>query len=254
MSPKKVLYDDPKFSYPRFWLKRQYENLSEKIAISDFLGKIALRDFVVDIGGGYGRNTKFLAKFFKKCILTDPSDKQLRTALEKVSEKNIDIIKVYAQNLPFPKETFNTALLIRVIHHLEDPETALKEISRVLKKGGTLILEFANKTHFRAIIKNLLTFNLSYIKSTRPIKIPQKLPKSDETVVYLNFHPWYIEKILKRTGFKIIDRLSVSNLRSQTIKKILPMRLLLLIETLFQKSLAKLYFGPSIFILAKKTD
>ena len=251
---QKIPYDDPRFSYPQFWSERKYENISEQIALSHFFKKIYKKNLLVDIGGGYGRNTKFFSKFFKKCILVDPSDKQLQMALKKVSDKNVDIIKSSSQNLPFPNNTFDVAVLIRVIHHLEHPEEILKEISRVLRKNGFLILEFANKTHFRAIIKNFLTLNFSYLKNIKPIKISQTIPISEETVIYLNFHPKYIEKILKNSGFKIIMCLSVSNLRSHALKKIFPINLLLWIETFLQKSLAKYYFGPSIFVLAQKRE
>jgi ubiquinone/menaquinone biosynthesis C-methylase UbiE len=253
MSPKKVLYNDPRFSYSRFWTKRQYENISEQIALTHFCRQISNKNLAADIGAGYGRHTKFFAKIFKKCLLIDPSDKQLKIALNQVKEKNVDIIKSYAENLPFKDNTFDAAFLIRVVHHLEEPKVALGEISRVLKTGGYLVLEFANKTHFLATIKHLLTFNFSYFKNIKPIKVPQSSSSAEESVIYLNFHPRYIEKILEKEGFKILEHLSVSNLRSQFIKKVLPFNLLIFIEKFLQRLLAQLYFGPSIFVLAKKT-
>jgi len=40
--------------------------------------------------------------------------------------------------LPFKAETFDRACMFEVLEHLEKPSEALREISRVLKRGGTL--------------------------------------------------------------------------------------------------------------------
>jgi len=45
----------------------------------------------------------------------------------------------------------------------------------------------------------------------------------------------------------------VSNFRSQFLKKIIPEKILLFMEDKLQKPFGKLFFGPSIFILAKKS-
>ena len=51
-------------------------------------------------------------------------------------------------SIPFPDETFDAVTLLDVIEHLDHPVTALKEIKRVLRPGGKLILMFPNDTAF----------------------------------------------------------------------------------------------------------
>lgn len=45
-----------------------------------------------------------------------------------------------AESLPFPDESFDVALSTQVLEHVPEPERALREAVRVLKKGGRLIL------------------------------------------------------------------------------------------------------------------
>ncbi|HXF69216.1 MAG TPA: class I SAM-dependent methyltransferase [Thermoflexus sp.] len=49
--------------------------------------------------------------------------------------------------LPFPAHTFDLVLCTWVIEHLPDPLTAFREIARVLKPGGALLLITPNARH-----------------------------------------------------------------------------------------------------------
>jgi|SRR3989338_3262851 len=49
-------------------------------------------------------------------------------------------LKSNATNIPLPEKSVNLALMIRVFEHLPDPEKALKEIKRILKPKGVLII------------------------------------------------------------------------------------------------------------------
>lgn len=53
-------------------------------------------------------------------------------------------------SIPLPDETFDAVLCTEVLEHLPDPVLALKEFSRLLKRGGVLILTapFCSLTHF----------------------------------------------------------------------------------------------------------
>ncbi|MBI2268210.1 MAG: class I SAM-dependent methyltransferase [Candidatus Blackburnbacteria bacterium] len=45
-----------------------------------------------------------------------------------------------AKKLPFKTNSFDTALLLQVLEHVDDPERVIKEASRVLKPNGVLIV------------------------------------------------------------------------------------------------------------------
>lgn len=246
-----VFYDE--FDYSLYWKGRDYEDKAEKIALKKFFSLIPLKDSLIDIGAGFGRHTKIYASLFKKCLLVDPATNLLtlaQTRFKRYSNLTFQVGSV--EKLPVKPESFQTALLVRVIHHLKKPEDAFREIFRVLKPGGFLILEFANKIHFLARIRALIKGNFSFPSNLSDQE--QRSPESirEGKISFLNHHPQKIEKELRKAGFIIVSRLSVSNLRFPLFKRIIPSSFLLFLENLLQKPLAKFYFGPSIFVLAKK--
>jgi len=72
------------------------------------------------------------------------------------------------------------------------------------------------------------------------------------TIPFINYHPVWIEKNLTKYSFRVINKLSVSNFRSPLFKKMIPLFLALWLERRLQSFLARLNFGPSIFLLAQK--
>ncbi|KUK78928.1 MAG: Phosphatidylethanolamine N-methyltransferase, partial [Microgenomates bacterium 39_7] len=139
-------------------------------------------------------------------------------------------------------------------HNLKNIDLALKNINHHLKSDGYLILEFANKVNFKAKLKAIFRGDFSFLREGAPYDRRSPANLNQETILFLNHHPKKINQSLKKTGFEVVNRLSVSNFRLPILKKIVPIRILLWGEKLFQPILAKINFGPSIFILAKKIN
>jgi ubiquinone/menaquinone biosynthesis C-methylase UbiE len=242
-------YDDPRFSYVSYWHDRNYEHNSEVTALNSLLqGKSFTKS--ADIGGGYGRLIPTIRQFSKNVILVEPSAKQ-RTIAKKYfkDEKNIAIQSGTAEKTNLENNSVSLITVVRVMHHLPDPIPAFKEMYRILRPGGILILEFANSRHFKAQVQSFLT--------GKPIlQIPIERRSSanikKKTIAFVNHHPATVLKLLKKTGFQIDKSLSVSNLRSSLIKQIVPQSIMLNLEKSLQNPLSKRFFGPSIFILAHK--
>ena len=244
-------YDD--FDYQSYWTGREYENEAEKIAVRRFLKKIPHKNSLVDVGAGFGRFTNVYAPYFEKCWLVDPSNDLLNQAkLNCQGFKNL-IFKIgEAEKLPIDSDKADVVLMIRIAHHLEEPEKAFLEAHRILRTGGFLILEFANKIHFRARLRAVVGGSLSFGRDRTPREQRSLANIEAGKINFLNHHPRQIRKDLEKSGFVVIGFLSVSNFRSPIVKKLLPSPLLLLLEKHLQKPLAKIFFGPSIFVLAKK--
>lgn len=243
------------FNYQEYWVNREYEDQAEKLAIKKFLKEIPQRDSLIDIGAGFGRHASVYGPVFKKCFLIDPSKDLLAQAKKNLkSYSNLTFKVGMLEKLPVDSGSFDAALVVRVIHHLEKPEKAFREIYRVLKPGGFLILEFANKIHFRARIRALLRGSFTFASDFSPQEQRSSENIKAGKIVFLNHHPEKIKECLKKASFGVVEVLSVSNFRLPVLKKLIPSPLLLFLGSLVQKPLAKISFGPSLFVLAQKPE
>lgn len=243
------------FDYPSYWKKRVYEDRAEKIALKKLLKKINSHGKIIDLGGGFGRLAETYSPFFQECLIVEPSGDLIRTGKEKNRElKNVTFLQDSLPKLSSIKDrTFDLALMVRVIHHIKEPEIALKEVERILKDNGFLIIEVANKIHFLAKLRAVFVGNFDFSKDEDPIDRRSLKSVKENKIPFFNHHPKKILKILNKLNFETVEILSVSNFRRPVFKKIIPLPVLLLVENLLQKPLAKIFFGPSIFILAQKT-
>lgn len=244
-------YNDPKHNYLRYWDGREYENAAEELAISRLL-KNKHFSTAIDIGGGYGRLSVLLKKFADKVTLVEPSQQQLDIADDFLKDNTrINKQLMQADDLKFDDGSVDLAIMIRVMHHLPDPSAEFKEIHRVLSDNGLFILEVANYSH---IINKLKFFMRGKLLPKQPVDIRSKEHRTKDEIQFVNHNPKTVTKQLAHAGFKVVKTLSVSNLRSTTLKKIMPRSGMLAAENILQPTLSKMYFGPSVFFLAKKAS
>lgn len=243
------------FDYPAYWIGREYEHKSEIFAIKTFLNKIKKINSVLEIGAGFGRLASTYSFRAKKVTLSDPSSRTLKVARETFRSKpNFKYIHSSIENLPkkIRKNTIDLIIIVRVLHHLKDINTAFKIINGMLKPGGYLIFEFANKKHLKARARNFLKGNFKFNKDTETTDIRSKRAIKKGTLPFLNYHPEKIRSVLGEFGFEVIEKRSVSNIRSSFLKRIFSTELLVFLEKNLQSIFSLLDLGPSIFVLARK--
>ncbi len=242
-------YDDPKYNYQDYWTGRDYEHAAEEMAIKRLLKGQHFKH-AVDVGGGYGRLSKFLTAFADKVTLAEPSQQQLD--IGKIYLKDTPQVErklLQAADLKMPASSVDLVLVVRVLHHLPDPATELNEIARVLKPGGTFILEFANDAHFL----NRIRYGVrGKTVPKKPISIQDDSKIKAGELPFVNHHPKTIIKMLHDAGFEVETALSGSNLRSPRLKKVLGKNVLIGLEKVMQPLLAPIYFGPSLWLRLKK--
>lgn len=55
--------------------------------------------------------------------------------------KNIHLKKADAHKIPFPGNSFDVIVCCEVLEHVENPEQVIREMKRVLRRNGTLVVE-----------------------------------------------------------------------------------------------------------------
>jgi hypothetical protein len=135
------------------------------------------------------------------------------------------------------------------MHHLPDPSREFEEISRVLADDGYAIIEVANYLHMLNRLRHIAKRQRMPVK---PVDIRSAENRREDEIPFVNHNPETVIRQLGLAGLQVVSTLSVSNLRSVRLKKILPREVMLGAEKVIQRPLATVYFGPSIFFLVRK--
>ena len=242
-------YNDPTHNYLHYWDGRDYEHAAEEIAIKRLLSGKKFGT-AADIGGGYGRLCVLLENYAKEVTLAEPSQQQLDIAKDFLKDHpEVERVLTQSDKLDFTDGSMDLITVIRVMHHLPDPMPSFKEFARVLSDDGYLILEVANYAHGRNRIKHALKGKKL---PAEPVDIRSTKNRKESEIAFVNHNPRTVQKQLAHAGLKVEKVLSVSNLRSPGLKKIAPKSAMLLVERVLQPTLARTYFGPSVFFLVRK--
>ncbi|MEK7645684.1 MAG: class I SAM-dependent methyltransferase [Patescibacteria group bacterium] len=127
---------------------------------------------ILELATGCGRFGVSMAKDFKdsKVYISDILEESLNLARKLADELNASNIEFSVQDcrhINFCDNYFDIVFADALIQHLPQDEEAAREMIRVLKPGGRLILAVANKWNFHTLYKLLMggKYNYGYEKS-----------------------------------------------------------------------------------------
>jgi ubiquinone/menaquinone biosynthesis C-methylase UbiE len=116
---------------------------SGALEVREKLGTISGGD-VLDVGTDDGDFINVLMKVlkdYKSFTGIDISEEDLNKARESFKDDPVKLIEMNAEVMTFPDKQFDTVCMSYVIHHLENIDTVLAEMYRVLKPGGHFIIQ-----------------------------------------------------------------------------------------------------------------
>jgi ubiquinone/menaquinone biosynthesis C-methylase UbiE len=96
---------------------------------------------VVEIGAGTGLNFAHYPAAVTEVVATEPDPHMLRRAREAAAGAPVPVrvVRAPAERLPFGDGEFDTAVSTLVLCSVRDPASALAEVTRVLRPGGSLL-------------------------------------------------------------------------------------------------------------------
>jgi len=227
-----------------FWEQgeRKYEDHAESMALKRLLP--VKGDLLLELGAGAGRNTPRYVGF-RQIILLDYSLTQLKQAIENLGRSQRFIyVAADIYNLPFVEGLFDTATMIRTLHHMAEPKLALQQVRQTLQSGAIFILEYANKQNIKAILR--------YI-TKRQTWSPFTLESVEFEKLNFDFHPQMVRRWLEETGFELQKQLTVSYLRLNILKRHLPLSLLTRLDDWLQLTGNLCQLSPSVFARSQAT-
>ena len=96
---------------------------------------------VADIGCGTGNAPEHLASHVRRVIAVDQSEPMLEAAAKRLARfDNVEFRLGSAEALPIDDASIDAAVCVLVLHHLEEPVAALREMHRALKPGGVALI------------------------------------------------------------------------------------------------------------------
>jgi ubiquinone/menaquinone biosynthesis C-methylase UbiE len=111
--------------------------------IEETLARLRLgpRDRVLDVGCGTGVLLDRLIGTHPRAQLAgvDPVPEMLDVARRRLSD-SVDLREGWAERLPFEARQFDVVVSCNVFHYIRQPVEALREMDRVLRPGGRLII------------------------------------------------------------------------------------------------------------------
>jgi SAM-dependent methyltransferase len=157
-------------------LSAVYDVLNPYLYTSSMRGEVAklvdreepLR--VLDVGCGTGYTTAGILRLDNVCevVGVDQNHKQLQKAARKLSmeKMRLSLSRGDAENLPFKDESFDAVVSVGAVEYFPDPEKALKEMNRVVKHQGRLVVAGPEFDWF----KKLFLHRVFYTPATEEVK------------------------------------------------------------------------------------
>ena len=99
---------------------------------------------LLDLGGGTGRVSHHFTGLGATVIVCDINPSMLKQARCK---KGLIPIQADAARLPLPPDSVDAVLVVDALHHFFQPRQIMREMWRVLKPGGRLLIEEQDIDH-----------------------------------------------------------------------------------------------------------
>ena len=139
----------------RFWVEAPHPGITRQRLREVLRAESGER--ILEIGPGTGYYTLDIAEWVGvdgKVEIFDLQQEMLDHTMRRAAERglaNVEPIQGDAASLPYPDDSMDAVVLVTVLGEIPDRDAALREIRRVLRPGGRLVVgELFGDPHFQA--------------------------------------------------------------------------------------------------------
>lgn len=166
------------------YLRKRYETVSQNIPKTKHL-------IILDVGCGDGTHSLMYTHYHKASvvgvdIISHSNWKTIK------NESLIHFIVADANHLPFREFSFDVLTMTEVLEHLDDDETYLKNVNKILKNKGILIITTPNGARITSLIARIGIFLKKIMKGG--------FNPGDHRREY---SCWELVKVLSKNGFRL---------------------------------------------------
>jgi ubiquinone/menaquinone biosynthesis C-methylase UbiE len=119
-----------------------------------FATKFVEEKLVLDVACGTGYGTALLAEKAYRAVGIDISKEAIIHCKKVYKEDSVCFLNMDCTSLAFPNEIFDSIVSFETIEHIYDPEKFVKELYRVLKPGGQVLISTPNRDLYKVYNKN----------------------------------------------------------------------------------------------------
>ena len=136
------------------WYERErhlpYHRMLDDLEV-ELVERYAAGKAVLEVGCGTGLILHRTAQFARRAAGIDLSGGMLARA----RLRGLDVMQASATDLPVATASVDVAYSFKVLAHIPDIKTALREMARVVRPGGWVLAEFYNARSLRRLVKAL---------------------------------------------------------------------------------------------------
>lgn len=252
--PTVIDYDLDGYDYRDFWKGRDYEQWAETRVLRHLLDRVGRVQWLVDLGGGFGRNAVHYRQQTDHAVIVDYSLGNLERAAAsplagEIENGRIFLVRADLYHLPFVDSAFDVGLSVRVLHHLTELDEALAEMGRIV--GQRWIVDVPIKHHLLARVRGLFNGETRQLSSWEP-----KSLSAADTMPFVNFHLAAVRRTLAHYGWD--TQLAASNNNFRRWNHVLPARANAVLQPMVYgleavaQTVGRGWWGPSQFLWATR--
>jgi demethylmenaquinone methyltransferase/2-methoxy-6-polyprenyl-1,4-benzoquinol methylase len=134
--------------------------------------RLPIEGRMLEAGGGTGRVSSRLIPLVGTLVVNDLSAPMLKEAQRKGP---LHPVQSYVERLPFPDGGFDRVFAVDALHHFDDHEAAVRELLRVLRPEGRLVIEEPDIRRFPvklvALLEKLFLMNSHFLSGEEILKL-----------------------------------------------------------------------------------